>query len=149
VHEKSILLPLVPALMLLDSEQWAVSWLVQVALFSNYPLLFRDGQRMPYWVLAVGWSFLRGCPACPADAQTPRLVARLQWVSTLVMLAIHAGHALLAPPPSLPDLYVVLNVEFSCAMFAAFFLYFNYRQFVCLRPRAAATAAAAAKQKTS
>ncbi|KAJ2778350.1 Glucosyltransferase-like protein [Coemansia javaensis] len=138
VHEKSILLPLAPALLLLgDGEGWAVGWLVQAALFSIYPLLFRDGLHMPYWVLAVGWAALCRCPARPADAPAPAPVARLQWLVALAMGAIHAAHALVPPPPALPDLYVVLNVALSCAMFVAFFAYFNYRQFTCLRPGAA------------
>ncbi|KAJ1782387.1 Glucosyltransferase-like protein [Coemansia sp. RSA 2399] len=98
-----------------------------------YPLLFRDGLQVPYWVLAVGWSFLRSCPACPADRRTPRLVLVLQWLSTFAMVAIHVLHAFVPPPQALPDVYVVANVLLSCAMFAFFFLYFNYRQFTLLR----------------
>ncbi|KAJ2380362.1 Glucosyltransferase-like protein, partial [Coemansia sp. RSA 2559] len=133
VHEKSILLPLAPALLLAAEEHWAVNWFVQVALFSMYPLLFRDGLQVPYWVLAVGWSLLRSCPACPADRRTPRLVLMLQWLSTFAMVAIHVLHAFVPPPQALPDVYVVANVLLSCAMFALFFLYFNYRQFTLLR----------------
>ncbi|KAJ2366354.1 Glucosyltransferase-like protein [Coemansia sp. RSA 2611] len=134
VHEKSILVPLAPALLLIDDEPWAVNWFVQVALFSLYPLLFVDGQHIPYWVLAVGWSFFRSCPGCPADTQIPRTVLKLQWLSTLAMLAIHTAHALVPAPASLPDIYVVLNVTFSCAMFVGFLGYFNYRQFTCAQP---------------
>ncbi|KAJ2029405.1 Glucosyltransferase-like protein [Coemansia sp. S610] len=128
VHEKSILLPLAPALLLIHEEPWAVNWFVQVALFSMYPLLFKDGLQIPYWVMAVGWSMLRSCPACPADKRTPLAVLNAQWVSTLVMVAIHVANMYVPPPPSLPDLYVVLNVVFSCTMFVLFFAYFNYRQ---------------------
>ncbi|KAJ1667097.1 Glucosyltransferase-like protein [Coemansia sp. RSA 1813] len=133
VHEKSILLPLAPALLLAADEHWAVNWFVQVGLFSMYPLLFRDGLQLPYWVLAVGWSLLRGCPAYPSEKQTPRLVLLLQWLSTFAMVAIHVLQAFVPPPSSLPDIYVVANVLFSCAMFGFFFLYFNYRQFTLLR----------------
>ncbi|KAI9505192.1 Glucosyltransferase-like protein [Coemansia spiralis] len=132
VHEKSILLPLAPALLLANDEHWAVNWFTQVALFSMYPLLFKDQLQIPYWVLAIGWSLLRSCPACPADKRTPRLVILLQWLSTLVMVIIHLLHALVPPPPSLPDIYVVANVLFSCVMFIFFFIYFNYRQFTIL-----------------
>ncbi|KAJ2482892.1 Glucosyltransferase-like protein [Coemansia sp. RSA 2131] len=133
VHEKSILVPLAPALLLIDEEEWAVNWFVQVALFSLYPLLFVDGLQIPYWVLAVLWAFLRSCPACPADTHTPYCVLVLQWMSTLVMLALHVAHAFIPPPASLPDIYVVLNVVYCCAMFVAFLAYFNYRQFTRLR----------------
>ncbi|KAJ1646769.1 Glucosyltransferase-like protein, partial [Coemansia asiatica] len=73
VHEKSILLPLIPALLLAEDERWAINWFVQVALFSMYPLLFRDGLQIPYAVLAIGWSVLRSCPVCPVDKKTPRI----------------------------------------------------------------------------
>ncbi|KAJ1887524.1 Glucosyltransferase-like protein [Kickxella alabastrina] len=132
VHEKSILLPLAPALLLINDESWAVNWFVQVALFSMYPLLFKDGLNVPYAVLAVGWSVLRSCPVCPADKQTPRIVFVLQWLTTLAMVALHAAHAFVLPPKSLPDIYVVLNVVFSCVMFVMFLVYFNYRQFTLL-----------------
>ncbi|KAJ2044124.1 Glucosyltransferase-like protein, partial [Coemansia sp. S155-1] len=118
---------------------WAVNWFVQVALFSMYPLLFKDGLQIPYWVMAIGWSMLRSCPACPADKRTPLAVLNAQWLSMLVMVAIHAANMLLPPPPSLPDLYVVLNVLFSCAMFVLFFAYFNYRQLTLALVRVRAT----------
>ncbi|PIA19633.1 ALG6, ALG8 glycosyltransferase [Coemansia reversa NRRL 1564] len=132
VHEKSILLPLAAALLLVDKEEWAVNWFVQVALFSLYPLLFKDGLCLPYWVMAVGWSLLRSCPACPRDIQTPPVVVKMQWLTTLGMLAIHICDALLVPPASLPNIFVVLNVLYSCGMFVLFFVYFYYRQFVFL-----------------
>ncbi|KAJ1812272.1 Glucosyltransferase-like protein, partial [Coemansia sp. RSA 2599] len=132
VHEKSILLPLIPALLLADDERWAVNWFVQVALFSMYPLLFKDGLQVPYVVLAVGWSVLRSCPVCPADKKTPRIVFLLQWLTTLVMVGLHMADMLVSPPPSLPDIFVVLNVVFSCGMFLFFLAYFNYRQFTLL-----------------
>ncbi|KAJ2573833.1 Glucosyltransferase-like protein [Coemansia sp. RSA 1807] len=133
VHEKSILVPLAPALLLIDEEEWAVNWFVQVALFSLYPLLYVDGLQIPYWVMAVLWAFLRSCPACPAHTPTPKCVMVLQWMSMLVMLALHTAHAFVPPPSSLPDIYVVLNVVYCCAMFVAFLAYFNYRQFTCLQ----------------
>ncbi|KAI8323906.1 glucosyltransferase required for N-linked glycosylation pathway [Martensiomyces pterosporus] len=142
VHEKTILLPLMPALLLICDEPWAVDWFVQVALFSMYPLLFRDGLQIPYWVMAIGWSLVRGCPGCPADSRIPFAALVLQWLSTLVMVTIHAAHAFVPPPASMPDLYVVLNVVFSCTMFVLFLVYFNYRQLSLFR-----TAAAPTKQK--
>ncbi|KAJ2356859.1 Glucosyltransferase-like protein [Coemansia erecta] len=138
VHEKSILVPLAPALLLIDEEEWAVNWLVQVSLFSLYPLLFVDGLQIPYWVLAVGWSFLRSCPGCPADTHIPYGVLVMQWLSTLAMVVLHVAHTYVLPPASLPDIYVVLNAMFSCAMFVAFLVYFNYRQFTCLRSQPSA-----------
>ncbi|KAJ1719992.1 Glucosyltransferase-like protein [Coemansia erecta] len=137
VHEKSILLPLAPALLLIDDEPWAVNWFVQTSLFSMYPLLFKDGLAIPYAVLAVGWSVLRSCPVCPADKHTPRVVFIMQWLTTLAMVALHAADMFIPPPASLPDIYIVLNAVFSCAMFTMFMLYFNYRQFTLLsRPSA-------------
>ncbi|KAJ2162007.1 Glucosyltransferase-like protein [Coemansia sp. RSA 552] len=136
VHEKSILLPLAPALLLIDKEEQAVNFFVQVALFSMYPLLFRDGLQIPYWVMAISWSFLRGCPACPANRRISPAVVRVQWMGTVAMVAIHLAHAFIPPPVSLPDIYVVLNVVFSCGMFTAFLAYFNYRQFAYSRSEA-------------
>lgn len=130
VHEKSILLPLMPALMLLiHEERQAVSWFVQIALFSMYPLLFKDDLQLPYWVMAVGWCLLCGFPTCPAsESNTSSFVIFLQWLSTMAMMAIHAADIYISPPAHLPDIYVVLNVMFSCGMFGLFMIYFNYQQ---------------------
>ena len=59
VHEKSLLLPLLPALLLLDVEPLLVGWFQLLGAFTMFPLLVRDGLRVPYF--AAGGLFLALC----------------------------------------------------------------------------------------
>jgi alpha-1,3-glucosyltransferase len=56
VHEKSILLPLLPISMLYPFEESFVVWFHNVALFSLWPLLKKDGLLMPYISSILLWN---------------------------------------------------------------------------------------------
>eukprot|EP00899_Mesostigma_viride_P024519 jgi/Mesvir1/5251/Mv15370-RA.1 len=72
VHEKSILLPLLPVLMLALHEPVLALWVSGVAAFSMVPLLERDGLNIPYAAtLLVFFSLLaRSCPSHPLEGPT-------------------------------------------------------------------------------
>ncbi|PWA83911.1 ALG6, ALG8 glycosyltransferase family [Artemisia annua] len=53
VHEKSILLPLLPATILAVEEPFVFQWFTQFALLSMFPLLIRDKLLLPYIALYV------------------------------------------------------------------------------------------------
>lgn len=53
VHEKSILLVLIPASFLFYDDVEIISWMQILGTFSMFPLLIRDGQRIPYIVVTV------------------------------------------------------------------------------------------------
>lgn len=55
VHEKHILLPLLPASLLSAHQPTLFAWLALVATFSLYPLLERDGQALPYALCQLGF----------------------------------------------------------------------------------------------
>ena len=56
VHEKTILLPLVPAALVMGEAPGPVCWFSLLALFSMWPLLWRDGLALAY--LGCGLVFL-------------------------------------------------------------------------------------------
>lgn len=56
VHEKSILLPLLPALLLQGAHPLLASWVGSVATFSCYSLLAKDGHQLSYWILQSMWT---------------------------------------------------------------------------------------------
>lgn len=58
VHEKSILLPLLPATLLLGREPLAATWFTTVAAFSMFPLLEKDGLTIAYWATQLGFNLL-------------------------------------------------------------------------------------------
>lgn len=49
VHEKSVLLPLVPVSLLVADDPDLVLWLQLLGIFSMFPLFVRDKLRIPYW----------------------------------------------------------------------------------------------------
>lgn len=58
VHEKSVLLVLLPVTLLADHEPELAFWLPLVASFSMYPLLKKDGLRLAYAAAILVWSNL-------------------------------------------------------------------------------------------
>jgi len=55
VHEKSVLLPLLPVTLLAGYLPSACLWFVPVSMVSMYPLLARDGLSLPYAALLLLW----------------------------------------------------------------------------------------------
>ncbi|KAF7314320.1 Glycosyltransferase family 57 protein [Mycena kentingensis (nom. inval.)] len=121
VHEKTILLPLLPITLLLSNatlDSTVFGWGIlanNVAVFSMWPLLRRDGLGIQYLALSILWNRLLGYNPF-------RLPARsfIQLLSLGVYAAIFALHALevvVAPPARYPDLFPVLNVLISTPVF--------------------------------
>lgn len=69
VHEKSVLLPLMPMTLLLGSSEglrkecraW-VGWANLAGAWTLYPLLSRDNLRTPYFIFTLLWAYLLGLP---------------------------------------------------------------------------------------
>jgi len=55
VHEKSVLLPLLPVSLLAGCLPSICLWMMPTALASMYPLLARDGLALPYAALLLLW----------------------------------------------------------------------------------------------
>lgn len=60
VHEKSILLPLLPATLLVLEEPIATTLFMNTAMFSMFPLLKREGLVLPYFVVTIMWNWIIG-----------------------------------------------------------------------------------------
>lgn len=60
VHEKSILLPLLPVTLLVLEEPIATTMFMNVAMFSMFPLLKREGLVLPYFITSIMWNWLVG-----------------------------------------------------------------------------------------
>jgi alpha-1,3-glucosyltransferase len=60
VHEKSILLPALPVTLLLMEEPIACTLFMNIAMFSMFPLLKREGLQLPYFVVTAMWNWLTG-----------------------------------------------------------------------------------------
>ena len=127
VHEKHILLPLLPAALLAHRQPTLFAWLSTSASFSLYPLLKRDGLTIPYAVmqaasLAIALSPLCAAPAGQRVLELPRLAAFSMGISLIGMLALHVVEATIAPPTRYPDLHSVAFAAYSCAHFCLAYL---------------------------
>ncbi len=151
VHEKSILVPLLPLTLLISTKgdtygggsgasdwEWAVLG-NNLATFSMWPLLKKDGVALQYWLVLGAWNWLIGYN--PFTAITSHRNSIIGWFSALAtagMLGIHAAEHLapLIIPSSVwnliearyPDLFPVLNVLLCAPCFFLIYLWSMKRQ---------------------
>ncbi|EFJ46865.1 hypothetical protein VOLCADRAFT_62003 [Volvox carteri f. nagariensis] len=76
VHEKSILLPLLPVTLLAGREPSLATWLPLLAALSMFPLLDRDGVALPYVALCALYGAVMAGPALHHARQLQRLQVR-------------------------------------------------------------------------
>lgn len=129
VHEKTVLVPLIPSTLLycLNDDYYIsiIQWINNIATFSLYPLLKRDGLSLQYWVLLVMINWLIG-----GFSFKNNLLFQKSWfwniIFTLSYLAVIGFHVIdltLPPPDYLPDLWVILNTTISFGCFSLFYLW--------------------------
>lgn len=158
-HEKSILLPLLPMTLLLGAKgdtwggqitaardwEWSV-WFNNMATFSLFPLLKKDGQSLQYVVLTLGWNWLIGNLGVPfkplasvkiATSKTTSFFRRLSILTYTAALGLLVIELILPRcMPSLqarvwsryPDIYPVLNVLLTAPCFVVIYVWALVRQ---------------------
>ena len=126
VHEKSVLLPLLPMTVLLggggglgtEMRAW-IGWANLLGVWTLFPLLKRDELRVPYYVLSLLWAYLLGLPPTSLDLYIGKQARKtgvrpstaLLHLSFYAIMALwHITEAFVPPPKTKPDLWVVLNV---------------------------------------
>lgn len=140
VHEKNVLLPLLPMTLLLATKDgleprtrtW-VGFANLAACWTMFPLLKRDELSIPYAVLTSLWWWLMGIPPFAlANASSSKVgVAVLARAFQLTMLALmvawHIVEHFVPPPNGKPDLWVVINVCIGAAAFGVCYLWCLWR----------------------
>ncbi|WPH00053.1 glycosyltransferase family 57 protein [Acrodontium crateriforme] len=142
VHEKNVLLPLLPMTVLLATDTgmkpstraW-VGFANVLACWTLFPLLVRDELRVPYFVLTFLWAYLMGLPPTsldiyltPANQGGPALFTKIVHLPIyLAMIAWHVVEAFVLPPTNKPDLWVVANVCLGAAGFGMCYLWCLWR----------------------
>ena len=130
VHEKSVLLPLLPMTVLLgidgglgpEMRAW-IGWANTLAVWTLFPLLKRDKLRVPYAVLTLLWTYLLGLPPASWSLYTPKRnelaepTKLLHLAFYIAMIVWHALEAMCEPPSGKPDLWVVINTLIGFAGF--------------------------------
>lgn len=138
VHEKQILLPLVPLALLFHRYPRLCMWMSYGASTSLFPLLVREGQLLPYCAVSVlhlslslqVWPSARMANSRDSlGLHIERRVAifdRLLQISTvpilLIGLILHVALLTVKPPRSMPDVLVLLLTGYSCAIFIGVYL---------------------------
>ncbi|KZT09122.1 glycosyltransferase family 57 protein [Laetiporus sulphureus 93-53] len=127
VHEKTILLPLLPITLLLSvaregSETAEMSMFVSnIAVFSMWPLLKKDGLGVPYVALTLFWNRLMGYN--PFRTRPESLLQYVSLVAHTACLVLHVLELLMSPPARYPDLFPVLNVVLTTPVFVLAWLW--------------------------
>ncbi|KAJ3408761.1 Glucosyltransferase-like protein [Chytridiales sp. JEL 0842] len=125
VHEKSILLPLMPATLLLLDDHAAGMFFNNVAMFSMYPLLKKDKLIVPTIVVVSLFNLIMG-----SSLRKVHLFIRLPIFAIYAsMVSLIVAEFFIKPPARYPDIYVVLNVLVSTGSFLAVLGWYYYRQF--------------------
>lgn len=129
VHEKSILVPLCPILLLLyinPGDIAIIQWVQNVAVFSMYPLLYKDDLVLQYFVIVLLMNWLLGWKnlVYPTKLCLNNLVIGVVY---LAMIVYHIVDAVVLTPARYPDLWVILNTGISFVAFGYFWLWLIYR----------------------
>ncbi|TFK64631.1 hypothetical protein BDN72DRAFT_846397 [Pluteus cervinus] len=127
VHEKTILLPLMPMTLLLSgasSESSMFAWgalVNNVAVFSMWPLLKRDGLGIQYIAALLLWNRLIGYNPLKIPRQS--FIHLLSFAVYIAIAMLHILEVLISPPARYPDLFPVLNVLVSTPVFVLTWLW--------------------------
>lgn len=145
VHEKTILLVAIPALLVMPNDSLACVWLLSISNFSMVPLLKKDNLLLPTTILNIlfiGIFLSSSFVKCTKVIETTKknyggvlksLSLRMYHLYLLSMLGctmLTIGIAFANPPKRYPDLFPLLVSVYSCVHFVGFFIYFNVKQFI-------------------
>lgn len=176
VHEKSILIATLPALLLFQLYPFECFWFLQISTFSMIPLLHKDGLLLPYLALSllsltllkssiqalnnfkpisstffgdifnIG-SFLQTIDGSKKSHHINRALVLGFYSSLMGQTLLLFAFVVMQPPMHLPFLWPLLISAYSCGHFVLFFIYFNYRQFFSYANEATHVKRASGKRK--
>lgn len=144
VHEKSVLLPLLPMTVLLagkngmapTTRSW-VGWANMLAVWTLFPLLKRVNLQAPYFVLSLLWAYLLSLPPTSFSLYGKHGIGKsgeawhfTQWATAflhisfyIAMVSWHVLEAFVVPPKDKPDLWVVGNVALGAVGFGICYIW--------------------------
>ncbi|XP_076940239.1 putative dolichyl pyrophosphate Man9GlcNAc2 alpha-1,3-glucosyltransferase [Bidens hawaiensis] len=140
VHEKSILLPLLPASILAAEEPFMFQWFTQFALLSMFPLLIRDKLLLPYIALYGIFIFAYFAPNGKPDTSKTQFSSRVISFSVGFLLvlsfALHIIYLTVDPPKKYPFLFEAVIMLLCFSQFVLVAVYSNWKQWVLSRKSA-------------
>lgn len=138
VHEKSVLVPLMPTLLLaLTRDHFVlvlIQWIINVTSFSMYPLLKKDNLVLQYvtcllisnWIMGT-FNIKKNTLLIPKNSLFWKLIILSSYIA---MFGYHVVDQFFEPPARYPDLWLILNTTISFAYFGIFWLWLLYRAYV-------------------
>ncbi|KAF7674888.1 glycosyltransferase family 57 protein [Alternaria burnsii] len=141
VHEKNVLLPLLPMTLLLSGKDGLLpstrAWVGlanMLGVWTMFPLLKRDDLRVPYFVISLLWAYLLGLPPISfttfqGDSRSGLSIFNkiLHLNVYVAMVAWHIAEAFYPPPTDKPDLWVVANAIVGTGGFGLCYLWCLWR----------------------
>lgn len=140
VHEKTILVPAMPILLLFREHPLVVNWFVIVSTFSLQPLLIKDKLMNPYFILLIIYllqsiDVFRTDIYLSSSRKSDKLIATLfrlcYFVSILGCLVLSVISLVIEAPKRYPDIHPVINSMYCCGHLIFFLGFFTYQQFKC------------------
>ncbi|KAL1536906.1 dolichyl-P-Glc:Man9GlcNAc2-PP-dolichol alpha-1,3-glucosyltransferase [Salvia divinorum] len=129
VHEKSILLPLLPASFLAVEEPFVFQWFIHSALLSMFPLLRRDNLVVPYAALYGLFVLLYYAPGVRKDAGVSSSIPFiLKLFASACSLVIHIVYITVTPPEKYPFLFEAVIMSLCFSQFVLILIYINLKQ---------------------
>jgi len=136
VHEKSLLLTLVPAAFLVGSDPALVLWIQLLGTWTMFPLLIKDGLRIPYVSIQCLWIIL--IAVFQQDNSKKSFFNFGTWNNTLFflrkifffcsmvgMIVLHVAELFVPCPQRYPDFYPALFSLFGALNLCVLFVYMN------------------------
>ncbi|CAI5732958.1 unnamed protein product [Peronospora destructor] len=147
VHEKTILLPLLPISFLFAYNALLSGWFSVLSTFSMYFLLKKDGLILPYIVLQLAYTgvavapFLAPgtskhlhvqqtglIPGYRRDGSAHPLFRAYVTISLLGVVVIHSTQAWITPSARYPHIHDYVFAAYSCGHFLLILAYLTYWQ---------------------
>lgn len=125
VHEKQILIPLLPITFLSSQDPWFVYFFTIWSSFSLFPLMRKDGLQIAYFSLMLAWNCL--FYLTHVATKMPGMWKLLIATSIDFILLHHLGQIFWSPPSKLPDLFLVLNTLACSGAFGIAGIYLIYK----------------------
>uniref|UniRef100_A0A0D9VTL4 Alpha-1,3-glucosyltransferase n=1 Tax=Leersia perrieri TaxID=77586 RepID=A0A0D9VTL4_9ORYZ len=132
VHEKSILLPLLPASLLALQEPQLYGWFMYFALFSMYPLMCRDHLLLQYIAVLGLFVLIYYSPggSHKKGANIPSGAKAVLSLALLCSFLLQVIYLQIEPPKRYPFLFDALIMFICFSQFVILALYTNYKQWM-------------------
>lgn len=136
VHEKSILLPLLPASLLAVEEPFLFRWFMQFAMLSMFPLICRDELVLAY---LASFSLFILIFYAPGQHRIERInyffgTRIMRLTLCFCSFILHIVYLIMRPPEKYPFLFEALIMNLCFSQFVLVTLCTNLKQWVLNKP---------------